>query len=405
MASTRASSLRYDAVDSRSSSGPSPPSSDRKNSGKNLSYLRRLIGNGGRQANSDPVSAAVPVTENYSRSLVRARDAKNGHNNFGSLVKKLMEKRTNPKLGSRDRLDLVVPDDRIVEELKKGAKATHFLGLSKKLYQKGAAAEKKVLTEVKSNTRTLAMVLRSERELLAQNKEYEAEISELQLLMEEKNREIEKLKDMCLKQREEIKALKDAILFPDVINSQLQDLLEEQDFELKQAKHVIPNLQNQVISLTGQLQCLAEDLAEVKSNKYGAKTLSVGQLNSPRTPKFYQEAANRLEYSSEDHIGSEHGSPDEMFLKDLNPCLTPCFSKTKSQEKDELIHDAPENDRSFKYNTQMSPNMPCASRGGTLSKSSEHCLRPSLVSNSLKKVYKSDENKNLIAKPRRPDLS
>lgn len=68
---------------------------------------------------------------------------------------------------------------------------------------------------------------------------------------------------MCLKQREEIKALKDAILFPDVINSQLQDLLEEQDFELKQAKHVIPNLQNQVISLTGQLQCLAEDLAEV----------------------------------------------------------------------------------------------------------------------------------------------
>lgn len=189
MASTRAPSHRYDAVDSRSSSGPSPSSSDRKNSGKNLSYLRRLIGNGGRRGNSDPVPATAPVTENYSRALVRARDAKNGHNNFGSLVKKLMEKRTNPKLGSRDRLDLAVPDDRIAEELRKGAKATHFLGLSKKLYQKGGAADK-VLTEVKSNTRTLAMVLRSERELLAQNKEYEADISELRLLIEEKNREV-----------------------------------------------------------------------------------------------------------------------------------------------------------------------------------------------------------------------
>lgn len=74
---------------------------------------------------------------------------------------------------------------------------------------------------------------------------------------------MEKLKDLCLKQREEIKALKNAILFPDVINSQLQDILEKQGSELKQAKQLIPTLQKQVTSLTGQLQCLADDLAEV----------------------------------------------------------------------------------------------------------------------------------------------
>jgi hypothetical protein len=66
-----------------------------------------------------------------------------------------------------------------------------------------------------------------------------------------------------LKQREEIKSLKSAILFPDVMNSQLQELLEKQGSELKQAKQLIPSLQRQVTSLTGQLQCLADDLAEV----------------------------------------------------------------------------------------------------------------------------------------------
>lgn len=77
------------------------------------------------------------------------------------------------------------------------------------------------------------------------------------------NLQVEKLKDLCLKQREEIKSLKSAILFPDVMNSQLQELLEKQGSELKQAKQVIPALQLQVSSLTGQLQSLAEDLAEV----------------------------------------------------------------------------------------------------------------------------------------------
>lgn len=77
---------------------------------------------------------------------------------------------------------------------------------------------------------------------------------------------MEKLKDLCLRQREEIKELKSAILFPDVMNSQLHELVEKQGSELKQAKQVIPALQKQVTSLTGQLQTLAEDLAEVFSS-------------------------------------------------------------------------------------------------------------------------------------------
>lgn len=71
------------------------------------------------------------------------------------------------------------------------------------------------------------------------------------------------MKDLCLKQREEIKSLKNAVLFPDVMSSQFQDILERQGSELKQAKQLIPSLQRQVTSLTGQLQTLAEDLAEV----------------------------------------------------------------------------------------------------------------------------------------------
>lgn len=76
------------------------------------------------------------------------------------------------------------------------------------------------------------------------------------------------MKDLCLKQREETKSLKNAILFPDAMNSQMQELLATQGLELKQAKQLIPSLQRQVTSLTGQLQCLAEDLAEVKFRFY-----------------------------------------------------------------------------------------------------------------------------------------
>lgn len=36
------------------------------------------------------------------------------------------------------------------------------------------------------------------------------------------------------------------------------------------------------------------------------------------------------EFSSGDPM-TPIGSPDDMFLKDLNPCLTPYYAKTKSK--------------------------------------------------------------------------
>ena len=70
---------------------------------------------------------------------------------------------------------MVVPLDVIAEELKKTArKGTSFKGLHKKLFGTGnetTVFDSKKKKEVKEeNTRTLAMVLRSERELLGMNK-------------------------------------------------------------------------------------------------------------------------------------------------------------------------------------------------------------------------------------------
>ncbi|XP_010907588.1 uncharacterized protein [Elaeis guineensis] len=407
MASTRPSS-RYSSIDSVSStSSPSPSPSNSKHS-RNLSSFKRLISNSnGRRTPSNPVA----TIDDSSRALAKIRSgdlaagkAKTGQN-FGSMVRKFMEKRSNLKPGSADRTAFVVPADLIAEDLKKAAKGSNFSALHRKLFQKGGTVEPtagKALMEVKSNTRTLAMVLRSERELLSQNKEYEAEITELRLLIEEKNREVEKLKNLCLKQREEIKALKDAILFPDVMNSQLQELLEKQGSELKQAKQVIPSLQRQVSSLTGQIQCLAEGLAEVKADKITVRTCFDGPVCSPRTPIFDQETSNSLDYSSAELVTSDYGSPDEMFLKDFNPCLTPCFSKTKSKEYNEMLgYESPDEDR---YKALLSPDMFSSSRSGILSRSSEHCQRPNLVSSTARKIYKSDENKWSTTKPTSQNL-
>ena len=50
--------------------------------------------------------------------------------------------------------------------------------------------EVKALTKVKENTRTLAMVLRSERVFLGMNKELEMEISQLKFMLKEKSIEV-----------------------------------------------------------------------------------------------------------------------------------------------------------------------------------------------------------------------
>ncbi|KAK9267727.1 hypothetical protein L1049_010160 [Liquidambar formosana] len=397
MASIKPSS-RYTSFDSRSSTSShfSDPSSSSEL--KNKSSLKRLIG-GSSGRRKSPNELVKPKSTDLAPAKIK------NDQNLSAMVKKFMDKRSSAsktKAVAANRTALVIPADFIAEDLKKTArKGSNFTALHRKLFNKGTTAmasggggdkiETKALTEVKANTRTLAMVLRSERELLSQNKELELEVTELKLILEEKNGEVEKLKDLCLKQREEIKSLKSAILFPDVMNSQLQELLEKQGLELKQAKQVIPTLQRQVTSLTGQLQCLAEGLAEVKADKYSVRACFEGHLGSPRTPAYDQEASNSLEYSSGDP--TTPGSPDDMFLKDLNPCLTPYYAKTKSKEFEVMGYESPHDEKLSENNTQMCHDIDFNTHITKMSKSSDYCQGSNLGRTTTRAARRSDESK------------
>lgn len=309
-----------------------------------------------------------------------------------------MEHKSGPSNKSKPKgeLKLVVPTDFVVKR-GNGLSALHkklFKGVVKRDEESEKKKKKKngkALTEVKANTRSLAMVLRSERELLGMNKEHENQIDELKLMIEEKNIEAEKLKDLCLKQREEIKSLKNDVLFPDVMNCQLQELLEKQGSELKQANQLIPSLQKQVTSLTGQLQCLAYELAEVKADKYPLRGCYDSLDSSPRSPGYDQEeATNSLEFSSENTTSP--GSPDDMLLKDLNPCLTPYSAKTKSKEFEYNSPDDKnllENNLQVYHETSYSYNS-CTSK---ISKSSDCCQCSKASNSSVRAARGSGESK------------
>ncbi|CAI9087138.1 OLC1v1021132C1 [Oldenlandia corymbosa var. corymbosa] len=353
-----------------------------------------------------------------SKAIIKTRTAAaTNANNFGSMVKKFMETRSGSAHSSRkpnkgfanEPLKLTVAADFLAEDLKKTGlsgtkKATPLGALHKKLFKGGGKKEneeRKALTEVKgNNTRTLAMVLRSERELLNLTKDQESQISELKLLLDDKDREVEKLKDLCLKQREEIQSLKSAVLFPDMMNSHVQELLEKQGSELKQAKLLIPNLQKQVSSLTGQLQCLADDLAEVKADKYSLRGCSFDNHSSPRTPPTYEqdEATNSLEFSSGDQ--TTPGSPDDLFIKDLNPCLTPYYTtKSKGFEESDFLDD---DEGLFGRNSQTGhQQFGLTSCSRKLSKSSNCRQCPSSASScsSVHAARRSDESRINYARP------
>ncbi|KAL5574910.1 hypothetical protein UlMin_016609 [Ulmus minor] len=348
---------RYSSYDSRSSTSSyfSDPSSSTE-----LKQKSPIPGKG--SSSSRVLVKAKP--SDLSRTKSKPSDP-----NFTALVKKFMEKRSNTNKKAENRVGLVIPNDVIAEDLKKTArKGSNFAGLHKKLFGKGTTTppssagkekrEVKALTEVKANTRTLAMVLRSERELLSLTKDQESEISELKFMLEDKNKEVEKLKDLCLKQREEIKELKNAILFPDAINLQLQNVLEKQGSELKQAKELIPTLQMQVTSLTGQLQCLAEDLAEVKADKYSARTGFQHHSGSPTIPMYSREEASN------------------------------------SLELGEVAYDSPHDDSLSEYKRELGFNK-CVRR---LSKSSECCHNSKAEITTSRAARRSDEAKCMYTK-------
>lgn len=156
----------------------------------------------------DTTSRAM-IVRTRSGDVVPTTTAKNGNKNshgttFGTMVKKFMEKRSNLKPGSSDRKTAALPlpanlvavaaAEEVKNKKKKHeeGKASNLTALHRKLFQKagGGSPAGKALTEVKANTRTLAMVLRSERELLNQRKVYDDEIQELRLLLVEKDREV-----------------------------------------------------------------------------------------------------------------------------------------------------------------------------------------------------------------------
>ncbi|GJM96632.1 hypothetical protein PR202_ga13491 [Eleusine coracana subsp. coracana] len=118
-------------------------------------------------------------------------------------------------------------------------------GLSRKLFQKGSSdgGKKKpaALTDAKNGG--------NERELLTQNKAQEDEIAALRFQLENKDREVERLKDLCLRQKEEISTLKDAVLFPDAQPGPEPDR----------------RLRDEISTLTGQIQNLAQELAQARS--------------------------------------------------------------------------------------------------------------------------------------------
>ncbi|CAN4126985.1 unnamed protein product [Withania somnifera] len=174
--------------------------------------------------------------------------------------------------------------------------------------------------------------------------------------------QVEKLKDLCLKQREETKSLKNFILFPDVMNSQVQ-------------------------GLTVKLQCLAEDLAEIKADKYAR-----GSYDSVGSPPVYdqeEEANYSLEFSSEDH--TIPGSPDDMFVKDVNPCLTPYYAKTKSKEFDDF--NSPDAKDLVKNNTQVYHEDGYNSCARKLLKSSDYRQCSNTSNRATRAVRRSDESK------------
>uniref|UniRef100_A0A453LTR1 Uncharacterized protein n=1 Tax=Aegilops tauschii subsp. strangulata TaxID=200361 RepID=A0A453LTR1_AEGTS len=146
-------------------------------------------------------ASATPGQQHGSRALVAVRSGRGDlrcqapqpqqpHGNLGSVLRRLISMDKKPSAKTL----LPVPPAAVAAPAKNGSGAK-LPGLSRKLFQKAPPeAKKKALTEVKNsgnaNTRTLAMVLRSERELLSQNKEQEDEIAALRLQLQQKDREV-----------------------------------------------------------------------------------------------------------------------------------------------------------------------------------------------------------------------
>ncbi|KAF9612478.1 hypothetical protein IFM89_000226, partial [Coptis chinensis] len=103
--------------------------------------------------------------------------------------------------------------------------------------------------------------------------------------------------------------------------------------------------------------------SHVKADKVVGRPYFDDQVSCP-------EATISSEFSLGDPTGPE--SPDDMFLKDFNPCLTPYSTKTRSKEFDEIRgYNSPDEAGLFGSSSNVwSTNY---SQVGKTSKSSEYC--------------------------------
>ncbi|MCD7451701.1 hypothetical protein HAX54_013084 [Datura stramonium] len=228
-------------------------------------YAKTSFDSSRSSTKSGPFFLQTSTPKTHNTALIKIKKGSNGvaptthQSNFSSMVKKFVEHKS-----ASSKL-LKQQQQQKKGDLKLVIPADFIAEDLKKTAKRGSglsAFHKKLF----KGSSSVARKKRKE----ARRREQEDQIVELKLMLEEKNQE---------------------------------DLLEKQGSELKQAKQLIPNLQRQV-----------------KADKYAIRG-SYDSLGSP--PDKDQEAANSLEFSSEDH--TIPGSPDDMFLKDVNPCLRPYY--------------------------------------------------------------------------------
>ncbi|KAF3619107.1 putative microtubule-associated protein 70-5-like [Capsicum annuum] len=142
-----------------------------------------------------------------------------------------------------------------------------------------------------------------------------------------------------------------------------------------------------IITLDCRRKWLILQFSQVKADKYAIR----GSYDSFGSDPGYdqEEAPNSLEFSSTDH--TIPGSPDDMFLKDVNPCLTPYYAKTKSKEFDDF--NSPDAKDLVKNNIQIYHEASYNSCSRKLSKSSDSRQCSNAGSKPTRAARRSDESK------------
>ncbi|XP_002965466.2 uncharacterized protein LOC9655387 [Selaginella moellendorffii] len=184
--------------------------------------------------------------------------------------------------------------------------------------------------------RRLSMVIRSEEELLEKSKAYEEKLQLLQQQCVSKESEIESVRNvgkmlgkLCVNQAEELKALKG--MFPPTLREvvQLRDVCQKQEKELRDARTVVPSLQEQVKLLTAQLDSLADDIEKVKAARLARRALTC----DVSTKSAVESASTEPIHPKQDHA-TQPGSVTTSMTEANLEALMQRMNLTSAEEKD-----------------------------------------------------------------------